>query len=103
MVVPSVSKISTISEKTFNKPLIEPVRFEMKLTVNAKEVGLDRSLLVRDLLVDQKVRTTEMVSVELNGRILRRSEFDTTALNDGDKVELLYFMGGGRATHRTTD
>lgn len=83
--------------------MIEVVRFEMKLIVNGKEVGLDRSLVVRELLADQKVKMPEMVSVELNGRILRRSEFDTTALNDGDTVEFLYFMGGGRATHRTTD
>jgi sulfur carrier protein len=83
--------------------LIEALKFEMKLTVNGKETGLDRSLLVKGLLVDQAVKMPEMVSVELNGRILRRSEFDTTALNDGDTVEFLYFMGGGRATHRTTD
>ena len=75
----------------------------MKLSVNGKEMGLDRSLLVQGSLAGQKVKMPEMVSVELNGRILRRSEFDTTALNDGDTVEFLYFMGGGRATHRTTD
>ena len=39
----------------------------------------------------------EMVSVEINGQILRRPEFDTTALKEGDKVEFLYFMGGGSA------
>jgi sulfur carrier protein len=37
----------------------------------------------------------DMVSVELNGKILKRSDFETTALNEGDKVEFLYFMGGG--------
>jgi sulfur carrier protein len=39
----------------------------------------------------------EMVSVELNGQILRRTEFDATILKDDDKVEFLYFMGGGHA------
>ena len=75
----------------------------MKWIVNGTGVGLDRSLLVRELLADRKVKMPEMVSVELNGRIPRRPEFDTTALNDGDTVEFLYFMGGGRATQRTTD
>jgi sulfur carrier protein len=32
----------------------------------------------------------------LNGEILRRSEFDNTSVADGDVVEFLYFMGGGR-------
>ena len=37
-----------------------------------------------------------MVSVELNGQILKRTEFEKTILKDDDKVEFLYFMGGGR-------
>jgi len=36
------------------------------------------------------------VSVELNGKILKRSEFDTVTLADGDGIEFLYFMGGGQ-------
>ncbi len=75
----------------------------MKLIVNGEEAGFGNSLTVGELLTIQKVKMPEMVSVELNGRILRQSEFNTTALNDGDKVEFLYFMGGGRATHRATD
>jgi len=38
----------------------------------------------------------DMVSVELNGQILKRSDFENTVLKDGDKAEFLYFMGGGR-------
>ena len=41
----------------------------------------------------------EMVSVEINGEILKRTEFETKALEDGDKVEFLYFMGGGSGTN----
>jgi sulfur carrier protein len=43
-----------------------------------------------------------MVSVELNGQILRRTEFDETTLEDNDKVEFLYFMGGGSGINRAT-
>ena len=55
-------------------------------------------LNVSELLVEQEVKMPEMVSVEINGQILRRPEFDTTVLNEGDKVEFLYFMGGGSGT-----
>ena len=75
----------------------------MKLIINGKPVSLDGTLTVDELLVNQNVKMPEMVSVELNGRVLRRSEFDTTALNDGDAVEFLYFMGGGRGPDGTTD
>jgi len=70
----------------------------MKLIVNGKEDNLVEGLTVSQLLIEQKVKMPEMVSVELNGRILKRSEFENTTLNEGDKVEFLYFMGGGNVT-----
>jgi sulfur carrier protein len=72
----------------------------MKLIANGKEVALDGALTVSQLLAHQNVSMPEMVSVELNGRILRRSEFDHTVLSNGDKVEFIYFMGGGNVTDR---
>ena len=69
----------------------------MKLIVNGKECNLTEGLTVSRLLVEQKVKMPDMVSVELNEQILKRSEFETTVLNEGDKVEFLYFMGGGNA------
>ena len=68
----------------------------MKFIVNGKEVNGKEGLTVSKLLVEQKVKMPDMVSVELNGRILRRTEFETTTLKDDDKAEFLYFMGGGR-------
>jgi len=67
----------------------------MRLTLNGKEADSLDALTVSELLVLQKVKMPEMVSVELNGQIVRRSDFEGTVLADGDKVEFLYFMGGG--------
>ncbi len=68
----------------------------MKLIINGQEVYYNEPLTVTSLLADRKVRMPDMVSVELNGQMLMRSEFEKTVLGDGDKVEFLYFMGGGR-------
>ena len=68
----------------------------MKLTVNGKEIEFNTELTISELLVEQNVKMPDMVSVELNGQILRRSQFEETILKDGDKVEFLYFMGGGK-------
>ena len=68
----------------------------MKLVVNGKETNYSEGLTVSQLLVEQKVKMPDMVSVELNGQILRRAEFEATMLKEDDKVEFLYFMGGGR-------
>jgi len=67
----------------------------MKLVVKGKETNFNEGLTVSQLLVEQNVKMPDMVSVELNGQILRRTAFETTTLKDDDKVEFLYFMGGG--------
>jgi sulfur carrier protein len=70
----------------------------MKLVINGKDVRSKDNLSVTELLAEQEVKMPDMVSVEINGGILRRTEFDNTSLKEGDKVEFLYFMGGGSGT-----
>jgi sulfur carrier protein len=67
----------------------------MKLTINGETRELPAEMSVTALLVHQQVKMPDMVSVELNGEILERQAFATTPLKDGDRVEFLYFMGGG--------
>jgi sulfur carrier protein len=68
----------------------------MNITVNGEQGEVKDAMTVSELLTDQNVKMPEMVSVELNGKILKRSEFDTSTLADGDSIEFLYFMGGGQ-------
>jgi len=70
----------------------------MKLVVNGQQVDSKDGLTVNELLAEQDVKMPEMVSVEVNGRILKRSEFEAKRLSEGDAVEFLYFMGGGHGT-----
>ncbi len=67
----------------------------MNLVVNGKKIDINDGLTVSELLVKEDVKMPEMVSVELNGQILKRSEFEGTVLKDDDQVEFLYYMGGG--------
>ena len=69
----------------------------MNVTINDEAKDVDDGISVSKLLTVENVKMPEMVSVELNGEILDRQSFDETALKDGDKVEFLYFMGGGSA------
>ena len=68
----------------------------MKLMINGKDVETNGARTVTELLKEQEVKWPDMVSVELNGTILKRETFASTGLTEGDKVEFLYFMGGGR-------
>ncbi|QXE92139.1 sulfur carrier protein ThiS [Geomonas subterranea] len=70
----------------------------MNLTVNGKPATIDGetpvsiTILLKALQVEQR----EYVTVEVNGDIMDRGEFEATTVKDGDSVEFLYFMGGGR-------
>lgn len=67
----------------------------MKILVNGGETEIPDGLTVTKLLEHQQVKMPDMVSVELNGEILQRDTFATSQLKAGDRVEFLYFMGGG--------
>lgn len=67
----------------------------MKITVNGEQTEVKDRVTVSELLTEQNVKMSDMVSVELNSNILKRNFFDTTALEENDQVEFMYFMGGG--------
>ena len=67
----------------------------MNLIINGKETNINDGLTVSELLIKENVQMSDMVSVELNGQILKRNKFEQTSLNNNDKEEFLYFMGGG--------
>ena len=37
----------------------------------------------------------ERLAVELNRRVVRRAEWSQTFLSEGDRVEIVHFVGGG--------
>jgi sulfur carrier protein len=69
----------------------------MNLTVNGKPASIaeETPVSVTRLLEALQVAQREYVTVELNGDILDRGDFDGATVKDGDTVEFLYFMGGG--------
>ena len=71
----------------------------MNLVINGKETNINDGLTVNQLLAQENVQMPDMVSVELNGQILKRTKFEETVLKDDDKVEFLYFMGGGSVSN----
>jgi len=70
----------------------------MQLIVNGKPATIEDNdtLNIPSLLDKLKVAQPEYVTVELNGEILDRESFDTTTVKNGDTIEFLYFMGGGK-------
>ena len=65
----------------------------MQITINGKPEEMQADT-VMDVL-KQKEIDPHMVAVELNTQIVERDLLDTTNVQDGDKVEFLFYMGGG--------
>lgn len=68
----------------------------MKIKVAGEEKEYKDGLTISELIDTEKVDNPLYVTVTVNDEFTDRDKYDTTALKDGDAVEFLYFMGGGR-------
>ncbi|MCD8147162.1 MAG: sulfur carrier protein ThiS [Clostridiales bacterium] len=68
----------------------------MKLNVAGTVKEYEEGLTVARLIELEKVESPLYVTVALNDDYVESGAFDNTVLKDGDTVEFLYFMGGGR-------
>ncbi len=66
----------------------------MQVKINGKAEEIQGGTVL-DLLKWKKIEP-QMVAVEVNDKMLERDHLATTQLNDGDQVEFLFYMGGGR-------
>jgi thiamine biosynthesis protein ThiS len=69
------------------------VRIEVNGEPREVEEGTTVGGLVRQLAL-----APERLAVELNREVVRRALWDETALSEGDKIEVVHFVGGGRGT-----
>lgn len=66
----------------------------IKIQVNGETRDWRDGVTVADLLRDLEI-ATDRVAVEVNLEILDRAKFAEHRLRDGDRVEILSFIGGG--------
>ena len=66
----------------------------MRLVVNGEERQVDSNATVGDLLTSLGLADV-LVAVECNEEIVPRSQHAHTQLAEGDRVEVVHFVGGG--------
>jgi thiamine biosynthesis protein ThiS len=64
----------------------------IKLNGETKEV-LDGTTL--QALIDQLALAPERLAIEYNLVVVRRAEWESVKLSEGDRVEIVHFVGGG--------
>ena len=68
----------------------------MKITVSGEKKEVTDGLTVAALIEQEQVETPQYVTVSVNEEFIDGDAFDSYVLSEGDEVEFLYFMGGGR-------
>ena len=66
----------------------------MLVQVNGEDKDLTEGTLLSEL-VTQLNLPIQRIAVELNRGVVRRLEWDKTVLQDGDRIEIVHFVGGG--------
>ena len=66
----------------------------IKIALNGKSQEIPSGLTVSEHLVRWKVRP-ELVTVEVNDNILQKLDYESLEIKNGDKIEFVFYMGGG--------
>lgn len=66
----------------------------MRILYNGEDTTVPEALTVQQLLAHQGI-AGRRVAVEVNGEIVARSRYAEHRLGDGDRVEVVFAVGGG--------
>lgn len=64
------------------------------IQVNGAPREAKEGTLVTEIVLELKLKP-EQIAIELNREVIRRAQWQTTVLRDGDKIEIVHFVGGG--------
>jgi thiamine biosynthesis protein ThiS len=68
----------------------------LQVQVNGERREFPRQNLVLSELIQELALAPQRIAVEVNKQIVRRDEWERTAVKDGDQIEIVHFVGGGR-------
>ena len=66
----------------------------MQVVINGEDRNFEAPLTLAGLVQALGMKT-DRVAVELNREIVPREQWDRTHLADGDRLEIVHFVGGG--------
>lgn len=66
----------------------------LRLEINGERRELASELSLQELVQVLDLKP-EQIAIELNQVVVRRSEWAATKLKEGDRIEIVHFVGGG--------
>ena len=71
----------------------------MTVTVNGNQIVIAEGSGIDELIKSLDLNP-QKVAVEVNRKIIRRAHWDSTTISEGDRVEIVHFVGGGSGVIR---
>tara|TARA_Y100000816_G_scaffold215137_1_gene160350 strand:+ start:269 stop:487 length:219 start_codon:yes stop_codon:yes gene_type:complete len=70
------------------------IKNKIKITVNGKQMQVITKFSVKKLITKLKMPINK-IAIELNKKILDKKKISRIHLQNGDKIEIVHFIGGG--------
>ena len=68
----------------------------MRIEINGEARDVPENLTLETLLAHLDLNAPERIAIEHNRRVVRRAEWAQTKIEEGDRIEIVHFVGGGR-------
>jgi len=64
------------------------------IQINGEALEVKENISLPELIASLKLKP-EQVAIELNEEVVRHAQWESTTLEEADKVEIVHFVGGG--------
>jgi len=79
---------------SFCRAMTDAPNHALEIQVNGETREFPVGMTVEGLVVALDLQPAR-VAIELNRNVVRRNEWSATTLREGDRVEIVHFVGGG--------
>lgn len=66
----------------------------MRIELNGEPREVEAEINLSDLVTELSL-PPERVAIELNKKVVRRNDWPKTIITEGDRLEIVHFVGGG--------
>lgn len=74
----------------------------MRIQINGEPREVPSDSLSLAELIDTLALAPQRIAVEVNKLIVRRDGWENTSIHDGDRIEIVHFVGGGEDRRQTS-
>jgi thiamine biosynthesis protein ThiS len=66
----------------------------LRIRINDEPREVEENITLPELLASLSLKA-EQIAIEINHKVVRRAQWESTTLQEDDRVEIVHFVGGG--------